>query len=65
MRKSITEFYQFAGKGLVFGRKEIADYLKFSYANAGKVIIAMKKTDIIMKVAGKGKGKYLFKIEDQ
>lgn len=65
MRRSITEFYQFAGKGMVFGRKDIADYLNFSYANAGKVIMAMKKADIITEVAGKGKGKYLFKIENQ
>ena len=65
MRKSITEFYQFAGSDLVFGRKDIADQLKFSYANAGKVIMAMKKADIIMEVVGKGKGKYLFKIKDQ
>ena len=65
MRKSITEFYQFAGSNLVFGRKDIADHLNFSYANAGKVIMAMKNADIITEVSGKGKGKYLFKIEDK
>nr|WP_175438439.1 hypothetical protein [Fusibacter sp. 3D3] len=60
MREHIIEFYQLAREGQIFGRKDIADYLNFSYANAGKVITAMKKAEIITTVEGKGKGKYLF-----
>lgn len=58
----ITAFYKIAGNGLIFGRRDIAEYLNFSYANAGKVIVSMKKADIITEVVGKGKGKYQFKI---
>ncbi|MGB8454342.1 MAG: ATP-binding protein [Anaerocolumna sp.] len=61
MRENITGFYNFAGNTQIFGRKDLADYFNFSYANAGKVIVAMKKADIIMEIVGRGKGKYKFK----
>ena len=60
MRENIIEFYKNAGNHQIFGRKDLADYLNFSYANAGKVIVAMKKADVIMEVVGRGKGKYQF-----
>ena len=56
----ITAFYEFVGDDLIFGRKDIAEYFKFSYSNAGKVIVSMKKAHIISTVVGKGKGKYRF-----
>lgn len=58
----ITTFYEFAGDNLIFGRKDIAECLNFSYSNAGKVIVSMKKANIIAEVMGKGKGKYRFNI---
>ncbi|MPW26123.1 AAA family ATPase [Alkalibaculum sp. M08DMB] len=58
----ITAFYGFSGDDLIFGRKDIAEYLKFSYSNAGKVIVSMKRANIIIEVVGKGKGKYRFKV---
>jgi len=60
MRDNVTEFYQFMESNQVFGRRNIAECLNCSYANAGRVINAMKKADIIMEVTGKGKGKYMF-----
>ena len=56
----ITAFYEFVGDDLIFGRKDIAEYFKFSYSNAGKIIVSMKKAHIISAVVGKGKGKYRF-----
>ncbi|HBN05310.1 MAG TPA: AAA family ATPase [Bacteroidales bacterium] len=56
----ITAFYEFVGDDLIFGRKDIAEYFKFSYSNAGKVIVSMNKAHIISTVVGKGKGKYRF-----
>jgi len=64
MKDSVIELYQFMESNQVFGRQNIAECLNFSYANAGKVITAMKKADVIVEVAGKGKGKYTFKVEN-
>lgn len=65
MRDSILEIYKFMESNQVFGRQDIAKSLNFSYANAGKIIVAMKKAEIIVEVTGKGKGKYVFKIIDK
>ncbi len=58
----ITTFYEFAGDDLIFGRKNIEKYFNFSYSNAGKVIASMKMAKILTEVAGKGKGRYRFKV---
>jgi predicted HTH transcriptional regulator len=60
MINRITTLYELAGDNLIFGRKDIAEYLNFSYSNAGKIIVSMKKANIIVEVDGKGKGKYQF-----
>ena len=60
MIDKIISFYKIVGNEKIFGRKDIAENFKFSYSNAGKVIVAMKKADLIIEVVGKGKGKYRF-----
>jgi ATP-dependent DNA helicase RecG len=62
MINRITTFYELVGDNLIFGRKDIAEYLNFSYSNAGKIIVSMKKANIIVEVDGKGKGKYQFTV---
>lgn len=62
MINRITTLYELAGDNLIFGRKDIAEYLNFSYSNAGKIIVSMKKANIIVEVDGKGKGKYQFAV---
>lgn len=62
MINRITTFYELVGDNLIFGRKDIAEYLNFSYSNAGKIIVSMKKANIIVEVNGKGKGKYQFTV---
>lgn len=62
MTERIIKFYESAKDDLIFGRKDIEDYFKFSYSNAGKVIVFMKKADLIIEVEGKGKGRYQFKV---
>ena len=62
MINRITAFYELVGDNLIFGRKDIAEYLNFSYSNAGKIIVSMKKANIIVEVDGKGKGKYQFTV---
>ncbi|MDD2216203.1 MAG: ATP-binding protein [Eubacteriales bacterium] len=64
MTKNIVELYNISENNLVFGRKDIADFLSFSYSNAGYLISAMKKANVIAEIKGKGKGKYIFKIID-
>lgn len=43
MINRITTFYELVGDNLIFGRKDIAEYLNFSYSNAGKIIVSMKR----------------------
>ena len=62
MINRITAIYELVGDNLIFGRKDIAEYLNFSYSNAGKRIVSMKKANIIVEVDGKGKGKYQFTV---
>lgn len=41
MINRITTFYELVGDNLIFGRKDIAEYLNFSYSNAGKIIVSI------------------------
>ena len=45
----------------IFGRKEIKKELGFGDYKAGKAIEAMQSLNLIIPVAGKGKGKYILK----
>lgn len=63
MVESILEIYNYLEPNQIFGRTEISKYLNFSYANAGKIIVAMKHSNVIEEVKGKGKGKYIFMLD--
>ena len=64
MKKSIVDFYNEIESNRIFGRKEVSEILGYSDRNAGKIIAYMKKLNIIEPVKGKGKGKYIFKLDN-
>lgn len=47
----------------IFGRKEIKNELHYGDYKAGKTIEAMQLLNIISAVEGKGKGKYIFRVQ--
>lgn len=64
MKKSIVDFYNEIESNRIFGRKEVSEILGYSDRNAGKIIAYMKTLNIIEPVKGKGKGKYIFKLDN-
>ncbi len=64
MKKSIVDFYNGIETNRIFGRKEVSEILGYSDRNAGKIIAFMNTLNIIEPVKGKGKGKYIFKLDN-
>jgi hypothetical protein len=64
MKNSILHLYQNISPNVAFGRKNISVINECSYSNAGYLITSMKQAKIIIPVKGKGKGKYIFHIDD-
>lgn len=64
MKSSIVDFYNGIEPNRIFGRKEVSEILGYSDRNAGKIIAFMKTLNIIEPVKGKGKGKYIFKLDN-
>lgn len=56
--KRIIEIFE---PNQIFGRKEIKKELGYGDYKAGKAIEAMQMLNIVIPVAGKGKGKYMLK----
>lgn len=48
----------------VFGRKEVIEITGCGKTQASEIMNVMKKAKVIMEVKGKGRGKYIFKIEE-
>lgn len=64
MKSSIIDFYNGIEPNRIFGRKEVSEILGYSDRNAGKIIAFMKTLNIIEPVKGKGKGRYIFKLDN-
>ena len=60
---SVIKLYDDIDFKQIFGRKEVQEILKCSYRNAGYTITKMVELGILEAVTGKGKGKYVFKLD--
>jgi len=63
MRNRILHLYQNILHNEAFGRTNISEINECSYANAGKLIATMMQAQVIVPIKGKGKGKYIFRLE--
>jgi len=62
MTSNILNVYNNVAINQEFGRKDVASMNNCSYAHAGKIIYVMQKSQIIIPIKGKGKGKYIFSV---
>lgn len=61
-KEKIKLLYQEFGEDKVFGRGEIMEITGIAYSASGELIKKLISSDLIVKVKGRGKGKYKFNI---
>lgn len=64
MHNHIISIFDGLDDNQVFGRKEVMDITGCGKTQASEIMNVMKNSKVIMEVKGKGRGKYIFKLEE-
>lgn len=63
MHNHIINIFDEVDDNQVFGRKEVIEITGCGKTQASEIMNVMKRVKVIMEVKGKGRGKYIFKVE--
>ena len=64
MHNHIINIFDEVDDNQVFGRKEVMEITDCGKTQSSEIMNVMKNAQMIMEVKGKGRGKYIFKIEE-
>lgn len=65
MHNHIINIFDELDYNQVFGRKKVMEITGCGKTQTSEIMNVMKNSKVIMEVKGKGRGKYIFKVEEQ